>query len=85
MEIIARVDKKGRVLIPSEIRFQLGIRNAVKIRVENNKLIIEPVKDPIEAPASTVPKGTHDVEAEINELRQTAAREAMQRLRERWF
>ena len=70
-------------MIPSEIRLRLGVRNAARIRVENNKLIIEPVKDPIKTLASTVLKGTRNVEAEINELRQIAAREAMQRLKER--
>jgi len=84
LELILNVDKKGRILIPSEIRARLGIKNAVNVRVEEGRLIIEPIKDPIDLLTSSVIRGTKDVELQINELRKVAFKEAMERVNERW-
>ena len=84
MEFILRVDSKGRILIPSEVRSMLSIKGAVSARVEGGKLIIEPIRDPIDALTSSVTRGTVDVEKEIKELRQAAFREAAERVKERW-
>mgnify|MGYP000477533812 CR=1 FL=1 len=85
MELILNVDKKGRILIPSEIRARLGIKNAVNVRVENGKLIIEPIRDPIDFLTSSVIRGTTDVELQINELRKAAFKKAMEKVDERWL
>ena len=84
MEFILKVDNKGRILIPSEIRTALGIKNVVSVRVKDGKLIIKPIKDPIDALTSSVVRGTVDVEKQISELRRTTLREAMKRVKERW-
>lgn len=84
METIGRVDSKGRILIPKEIREVLGIKNLVKLRVEEGKLVITPVADPLEELIANVVKGTSDVAQEIRSLRRLAEEEAIQRLRERW-
>ncbi len=84
MEYILRVDNKGRILIPKEIRSLLNIGSIVSARVENGKLIIEPIKDPIDLLTSSVIRGTENVEVEIEELRQIALKEARDRVRERW-
>ncbi len=84
MEIILRTDKKGRILIPKEVRDALGIRDAVAARVEGDKLIIKPLKDPIDALVASVIRGTTDVEKEIRELRESTLKEAVKRLEERW-
>ena len=46
MGIIAKVDKKGRVLLQKEIREKLGIKEGsnVKIKVEGRQIVIEPIE-----------------------------------------
>lgn len=84
MEFILKVDNKGRILIPSEVRSMLNIKGAVYARVEDGRLIIEPIKDPIDVLTSSVIRGTKDVEKEIKEIRQLTFREAVKRVKERW-
>ena len=69
-----RVDSKGRILIPSKVRSLLNIKGAVYAYVKNGKLIIEPIKDPIDILTSSVIRGTTDVEKELKELRQAVFR-----------
>ncbi len=85
LEFILRVDSKGRILIPSEVRSLLNIKGAVYARVEGGKLVIEPIRDPIEILTASVIRGTTDVEREIKELRRAAFGEAVERVGERWF
>jgi len=47
MEVVVNVDRRGRILIPAAIRKKLNIRNAVKIIVEEDKLILRPMEDPL--------------------------------------
>ncbi|MEM2959676.1 MAG: AbrB/MazE/SpoVT family DNA-binding domain-containing protein [Candidatus Freyarchaeota archaeon] len=75
METFARVDKKGRVLIPSKIREELNIKNIVEIEVQGRKIILKPVEDPLDSLEKVVVKGTKDVEKEISTLRRIAERE----------
>ena len=84
MEFILKVDSKGRILIPSEVRSLLNIKGAVYARIEGGKLVIEPIRDPIEVLTSSIIRGTMDVEKEIKELRQAALGEAVKKVRERW-
>ncbi len=44
-----RVDERGRVLIPSKVRRELGIGRAVLMRVEEGRIVLEPVKDPVDS------------------------------------
>lgn len=46
MGIIAKVDKKGRVLLQKEIREKLGIKEGsnVKIKVEGRRIVLEPIE-----------------------------------------
>lgn len=75
-EMVLTVDRRGRVLIPANIRRKLGIRGAVKARVEEGKLVLIPMEDPLLLLEKIVVKGTSDVEAQIRELRR-AAEEAL--------
>lgn len=75
VETFARVDKKGRVLIPSKIREELNIKNIVEIEVQGRKIILKPVEDPLDSLEKVVVKGTKDVEKEISTLRRIAERE----------
>ena len=45
MEVL-KVDRKERAVIPAHVRRGLGIRRAVKARVEEGRLIIEPPRGP---------------------------------------
>jgi len=72
MEVVVNVDRKGRILIPAAIRKKLNIRNAVKIIVEEDKLILRPMEDPLKQVEELVVKGTSDVEQEIQGLRKVA-------------
>ncbi len=84
MEYILKVDSKGRILIPSEVRSMLNIKGVVYARVVDGKLIIEPIRDPIDLLTSSVIRGTSDVEKEIRELRRVAVEEVLKRVGERW-
>jgi len=72
MEVVVNVDRRGRILIPAAIRKKLNIRNAVKIIVEEDKLILRPMEDPLKQIEELVIKGTSDVELEIQGLRKVA-------------
>jgi len=72
VEQVLRVDEKGRVLLPGALRRKLGINRLVKARIEGNRIILEPVADPVELLMKAVIKGTEDIELEISELRRTA-------------
>jgi len=84
LEFILKVDSKGRILIPSEIRRSLGIKDAIIARIEDKKIIIEPLKDPIDLLTSSIIVGTKNIEREIKEIRRIAAREVRRRIGERW-
>ena len=45
MSIVVRVDRKGRVVIPKDLREKVGIREGslVQVRVEGGRVVIEPV------------------------------------------
>ncbi len=46
-EFIVKVDKKGRIIIPSEIRKRLNIKNIVKITLGEGEIILRPIEDPL--------------------------------------
>lgn len=76
-ELIVKVDAKGRIVIPSKIRRELGIRNIVKISVEGGEITLKPVEDPLRSLGKLVLKGTEDVEREIRRLRRSAELELL--------
>ncbi len=54
MEILVRVDRRGRIVIPSEVRRSLGIGRVVRLKVEEGRIVLEAVKDPVEKLADLV-------------------------------
>lgn len=76
-EVLVKVDKKGRVLIPASIRKELGIRKIVKIKVGDGWVTIEPIEDPLQSLERLTVKGTRDVEKDIRRLRRAAYRELL--------
>lgn len=71
MDLIVRVDPKGNISIPSDIRRRLHIEHVARLRVEGDRIVIEPVKDPIEFLESTAIAGISDVEMEIAIIRKS--------------
>ena len=45
---ILRVDDKGRVTIPSDVRKMLGMGRFVRMNIEGNRIVLEPIKDALE-------------------------------------
>ena len=82
---LLRLIKKGRILIPADIRRKLGLRHVAKMHVEGDKLIIESIEDLIDSLTNTVVKGSKDIEMEIAGLREKAEKEGLKRVRERWL
>jgi AbrB family looped-hinge helix DNA binding protein len=75
VELLLKVDEEGRMLIPKALRERLGLGRVVRARVEEGRMVLEPVRDLIELLEKAVVKGTEDVEKEIVELRGVAERE----------
>ena len=76
-EMLAKVDNKGRVLLPSKVRRGLKIKSLVRMRVERDSISLTPVTDPMVSVTKYVLKGTKDVETEIRKLRRKAQKEIL--------
>ena len=74
-EVTVKVDRKGRIVIPSNIRRQFNIKNIVKIIVKGGEITLKPIEDPLKSLEKLVVKGTTDVEKEIQRLHRIAERE----------
>jgi len=74
-EVTVKIDRKGRIVIPSNIRRQFNIKNVVKIIVKEGEITLKPVEDPLKSIEKLVIKGTTDVEREIQRLHRIAERE----------
>lgn len=79
MKFFLKVDRKGRVLIPAEVRRLIGLKGVAKARVEEGKLIIEPVRNLIEELSALVVYRSGNVEEDIVELKR-ATENALRRL-----
>ena len=74
-EVTVKIDRKGRIVIPTNIRRQFNIKNVVKIIVKEGEITLKPVEDPLKSIEKLVIKGTTDVEREIQRLHRIAERE----------
>jgi len=47
LNLVVRVDEKGRILIPKGIREALGVKERQMLRIEvvDGKIVLEPIKD----------------------------------------
>jgi len=52
--VTVRVDGKGRIVIPRDIRRKLNTGRWVRLRVEDGRIVLEPVKDPLDELAELV-------------------------------
>jgi len=75
VELILKVDNKGRILIPAEIRRLIGIKSFVKATIRDKTIIIEPINDPLEELTELVLDKNGDIEQDIKKFRKVAERE----------
>ena len=71
---IVRVDRKGRIVIPAEVRKEVSLSKLVRVKVEKGRVVLEPTEDPLKSLEKIVVKGTSDVEKDIRRLRKAAER-----------
>lgn len=81
MEYTLRVDDRGRISIPSEVRKLLGIKRYVRIRVADSKIILEPVRDPLEDLSDLITEITVKASQKPEELSKLAHEELMRECR----
>jgi len=72
-----KVDSKGRVQIPKEVREKVGIRDQVSATVEGGNITIEPVEHILDRLANEVRFNFGSVEESLPKLRRAAERELL--------
>lgn len=77
MKRILRIDDRGRIVIPSEVRRSLGIGKAVKLRVKGRMIILEPVEDPLEELSKLVERVSVKASTEPWKLSEIASQQLM--------
>jgi len=77
MKRILRIDDRGRIVIPSEVRKSLGIGKAVKLRVKGRMIILEPVEDPLEELSKLVERVSVKASTEPWKLSEIASQQLM--------
>ncbi len=73
--VTVKVNGKGRIVIPKNIRRQLNIGRQVRLRVEDNKIILEPVRDPLDELAELVVESKITASKEPEKISQIAEQE----------
>gem|GEM_PF-887352 len=81
VELLLKVDRKGRITIPSEVRRKLEIKDLVRLRIAENKLILEPVKNPLHELTLLVIDSEGDIEKDIKIFRKRAEEEIKKTVR----
>lgn len=72
-----KVDPKGRMQIPKEVREELGIRSEVSATIEDGAMKIEPVEGVIDRLSREVRFNFKSVEEELPKLRKAAEKELL--------
>jgi AbrB family looped-hinge helix DNA binding protein len=72
-----KVDSKGRIQIPKDVREELGIKNEVSARIEEGVVRIEPVEGILDRLSRRVRFNFKSVEEDLPKLRKAAERELL--------
>jgi AbrB family looped-hinge helix DNA binding protein len=72
-----KVDSKGRIQVPKELRQELGIGKEVSVRIEGGTMTIEPVERLFDRLASEVRFNFKSVATELPRLRKAAEEELL--------
>ena len=75
-----KVDSKGRIQVPKNLREQLGIGSEVSVRVENGAMTIEPTERVLDRLASEVKFNFKGVARELPRLRKAAEAELLKQV-----
>jgi AbrB family looped-hinge helix DNA binding protein len=73
-----KVDSKGRIQVPKDLREQLGIAREVSVTAENGAMTIEPVERILDRLANEVQFNFKSIASELPKLRKTAEEELRQ-------
>lgn len=74
---ILKVDKKGRLHLPKEVRDTLGITNEVRARIKNGTVTIEPITEIMDRLAAQVKFTFRSVQKELPTLRRAAEKQLL--------
>ncbi len=83
LEVVIRVDKRGRIVIPKDLRDQIGLGRLARLKVEGKRIVIEPIENPLQRLKKTVKVRISDIEGELRELREKAE-DRLREVSERW-
>jgi len=72
-----KVDSKGRIQVPKELREELGIGKEVSVRIEGGTMTIEPVERVFDRIASEVRFNFKSVATGLPKLRKAAEEELL--------
>lgn len=56
MRYILRIDGKGRITIPSDVRRAIGVGRFVELSIEGRRIVLKPIEDPLEELSKLVVK-----------------------------
>lgn len=73
--IALRVDSKGRIQVPKDIRQELGIREEVSAIIKDGVMIVEPVESILDRLAKSVKFNYSSVESAMPKLRRAAEKQ----------
>jgi AbrB family looped-hinge helix DNA binding protein len=75
--IALKVDSKGRIQIPKDVREELGIKKEVSATIENGMVKIEPIESILDRLSKTVQFKYSSVETALPRLRKAAERQLL--------
>jgi len=78
--IALKVDSKGRIQIPKDIRQELGIREQVSATIEGGVMKVEPVESILDRLAKSVKFNYSSIESALPKLRKAAERQLRKEL-----
>lgn len=78
---VLKVDEKGRVHLPKELRVRLGIKNEVRAKIENGAITMEPITEIMDRLAAEVKFSFKRVEKALPSLRRAAQEELLTEVR----
>ncbi len=75
---VLRVDKKGRIHIPKELRERFGVKKKVRARIERGVISIEPITNVVDRLTHEVKFNFESVEEALPRLRKAAEEQLLQ-------
>jgi len=78
--LVLKVDSKGRVQIPKEVRKKLGIGDEVSATIEDGSVTIEPVGRILDRLANDITFNFKSVEESLPKLRRAAEQELLRQI-----